>query len=882
MQKPLFIILDGSNLFYSKGKNQLRDKHGRPTGHILGITDYIEQLHQKEQPEALAVVFDLKEPTFRHEIYPEYKAGRTPMTDELVAQVAPMKALLTALGYELLSRSGFEADDVMGSLLLKALGEGYRVKLISGDKDMGQLLINDDVVIVNGGGEQTLSRNDCPIKPHLLADYLALKGDKVDNIIGVKNINQTTLVKALLKYNGLKGLLENRQQITGALGKQLNDDPERFARNLTLTTLKTDLDFDFKIADLTRKAPNLAEISAICDEYGLHKLKGNYLAPSNETLNYRLIADLDELSALIADWQQLSEIGFDIETTGLDPFNDEIVGFSFAPAEKSAFYLPCGHRSGLGLFEAPAPENIHFESALKLLKPLLENPAVKKIGHHLKFDRQFLKRFGLNLKGTEDTLLMSYVYHSTATKHNLDALARYYLNHHTVTYEDLVGKGVKALRFDQVPVTDACFYACEDADITLRLFHYFSAELTEPLKALYRDLELPLSDILAEMEYTGVKIDVADLNAQSRDLEEALLGINQTIEQQAGSAFNPNSPKQLREILFDRLKLPVIKKTPTGEISTDESVLSTLAEEHELPRLILDYRSLAKLKSTYTDALPTMINPKTGRIHTHYNQALTSTGRLSSSNPNLQNIPIKTPVGQKIRQAFITDPNWTMVAGDYSQIELRIMAHFADETTLKSAFAHDLDVHSATAREIFGTEEVNKEQRRYAKTINFGLIYGMSAFGLAKNLKIEIDEADAYIKRYFERYPKVLDYMERTKDFARTHGFVETLLGRRIYVPEINNKNKTLRQEAERLAINAPIQGSAADLMKLAMMAVHRLQNHHFRMLMQVHDEVIWEIQNEHLEALLPEIQRAMEQVYELSVPLKVEMGAGRSWLHAH
>ena len=896
MNKPLFIVVDGSNCYYSKERNGLYNNQNRPSGAIFGLTSYVEFLQQEYQPAALAVVFDARAPTFRHQLYPEYKAQRDPMPPALQEQLQPTKDLLRALGFALVERAGVEADDVIGSLTARARAAGYRVLIVSNDKDMAQLLSDDDVQIRAKTGSKKLAREEIftaaniklrfgeNLSPALIPDFLALKGDAVDNIIGLSGVNKTTLIKLLKKYDGLAGVLAHKDEITGVLGEKIRANADRLALNRQLTAIKTDLEFDFGLDALARQPLDLETVRRLCDEYNLNVLASKYLP--REQAQYRRIASLAELEALIGHWRTLDKIALDTETTGLDYFSDELVGLSFADGPGSAYYLPLAHRDRSSLLDAPAPENLPRDEALRLLRPLLEDEKLLKIGQNLKFDQHVLRRYGLEIRPPlGDTMLLSYVLNSTACKHNLDALARYYLNHSTTTFEEIAGKGAQRLRFDQIDLDAATHYAAEDADITLRLYEALWPRLAEELRPLYLNMELPLAAVLATMEERGILIDEAALRQQSANLGAELAKLEQQAHSLVGHPFNLGSPKQLQEILFQRLELPVLKKTPQGQPSTDESVLRELAERHELPRLLLGHRHLAKLKSTYTDTLPTLVNPADGRLHTSYQQAVTSTGRLSSSNPNLQNIPIKSEQGQEIRAAFIARPGWQLLAADYSQIELRVMAHFAQDEGLMRAFRDGVDIHSATASEVFEVPlaEVNRELRRRAKSINFGLIYGMGAFGLARQLKIGLDEAESYIERYFQRYPKVQDFMERSKAFAREHQYVETLCHRRIHLLDINHKNKNIRAECERVAINAPIQGTAADIIKIAMLQLQErfAGEERLRLLLQVHDELVFEIEPSALD-LVAEVSRIMREALPLTVPLEVETGLGPNWLAAH
>ena len=896
MAKPLFIIVDGSNCYYSKERNGLYSSENLPSGAIFGLSSYLEQLQENYQPECLAVVFDRRAPTFRHQLYKDYKAHREPMADRLVQQLEPTRQLIQALGYRILEREGVEADDVIGSLALAASGAGYSVLIASNDKDMAQLLINDHIALLAKAGsratakEQRYDRSSVAkrfgenLPPELIADFLALKGDAADNIIGLANLNKTSALKLLKKYQGLAGLLAHKEEITGSQGEKLREHSERLALNLQLTTIKTDLPMDQPWDYFRRQPIDAAALAAICHKYSLAQLAAKYLetAPAH----YELITSLAQLDYLIKGWERAEWLALHLETSDEDYFSGEPLGLAISAAAGSAHYLALNHRRGAGLFREDYPDNLAAAQVFAQLKPLLERPGLIKVSHNLKRLSHWLARWQINLTPAADVMLLGYVLNSTGANYDLDKLLRYHLNQSPPGREELLGRGAHKLTFAQLEPAVAADHCGRRADGIGQLYELFNRRLEEPLKRLYEDMELPLSAILTKMERHGVALDRGQLAEQSARLAAQLAELENQAYGLAGQPFNLNSTKQLREILFEKLELTPLKKTPAGQASTDESVLSQLAEEHELPRLLLQQRHLAKLKSTYTDALPRLINPVSGRLHTTFQQAVTSTGRLSSTNPNLQNIPIRSTAGQEIRSAFVAAAGWQLLSADYSQIELRVMAHFAKDPGLIAAFQQGLDIHRATASEIFAVplDAVDREQRRSAKTINFGLIYGMSSFGLARSLKISLEEAEDYMAKYFNRYPQVLNFMEETKEFAREHQYVETLAGRRIPVLDINHKNKNLRQECERAAINAPIQGTAADILKRAMIDLERElgSDEELRLLLQVHDELVFEIRPAAVERLRERIRQIMADAVTLTVPLEVELGLGQSWLEAH
>ena len=895
----LVVLIDGSSYLFRAfhALPPLTNHSGHPTGALHGVIKMLAKLYDDYRPAYFGVVFDAKGKTFRHDLYPAYKANRPPTPDELRQQIEPLHQLVRALGFPLIIEAGVEADDVIGTLAKRALADNYQVVISSGDKDMVQLLTHPGITLLDTMKNEVTGREDVArrfkvdaLGAEQVVDFLALVGDKVDNIPGVDKVGPKTAAKWLEEYGSLDSIMANATKIKGKIGDNLRASLATLPLSRTLATINCDLELSTTIADLALQAQQPDKLEQLCDLYELNTIKARYLQqsasvtppPAAIPLHYHTIDSESARDALIARLSGLERFAFDTETDSLDYMQAKLVGISIATAPGEAYYLPLAHQLAA---------NLPFAATLAALKPLLENENINKTGQHLKYDRHILARHGIELRGfCDDTMLMSYCHHATATRHNMDDLADHYLNLKTTTFEDIAGKGAKQLTFDQIDLATASQYASEDADITLRLQHFLAGKLAHQprLEALYRELENPLSVILYRMEERGVAIDSALLNAQSREIEAQLAALEREAHAEIGEAFNLSSPKQLQEILFERLKLPVTHKTPKGQPSTNEDALQELADLHgaTLPRLILEHRSLAKLKSTYTDRLPELVNPQTGRIHTSYHQAVTSTGRLSSSDPNLQNIPIRTEAGRRIRQAFIAPPGKVLLAADYSQIELRIMAHLSGDAGLLRAFADGQDIHRATASEIFAVplDSVSREQRRDAKAINFGLIYGMSAFGLARQLGIPRGQASDYIDTYFARYPQVHAYMEKARDTARRQGYVETLLGRRLYLPDISSKNMQRRLAAERLAINAPMQGSAADIIKLAMLAIEKAHGDDpaCQLIMQVHDELVFEIDAARVHDYRDSLIRHMENAMRLDVPLLVEAGYGQNWDEAH
>ncbi|APF01937.1 TPA: DNA polymerase I [Legionella pneumophila] len=895
--KPPLILIDGSSYFFRAfhALPPLTNSKGQPTGAIYGVANMIKKIIKDYQPEEIAVVFDAKGKTFRDEWYPEYKAHRPPMPQELSSQFQPLIQLLQAMGLPLLIIDGVEADDVIGTLAKQATEQGIPVVISTSDKDMAQL-VNEHVSLINTMSNYNMDidgvKEKFGVAPEQIIDYLTLIGDTVDNIPGVEKCGPKTAVKWLTEYQTLDNLIAHANEIGGKIGEYLRASIPHLPLSKKLVTIKTDLDLPLNLnqlmptpADneqlikLTRELEFKSWLKELLQEEDNQKSPKDRDSDSNKS--YEIITTHQQLHHWLNKLEQSKQFCIDTETTNLDVMQAELVGISLAVEEKKASYIPLAHTDG--------STQLVREEVLTALKPILENPAIGKIGQNIKYDYSVLKNYGITLKGiTYDTMLESYVLNSGAGRHDMDSLALKYLGYKTISYEDVAGKGAKQLRFDQIPVEKAGVYAAEDADITLQLHHKLYPMLDESLRKVLHDIEMPLVTVLADMEMHGVLIDPIILEKHGSRLKEQMKSLENEAVQLAGKAFNLNSPKQLQEILFDEQKLPVVAKTPTGQPSTAESVLQELAFDYRLPAVILEYRSLSKLVSTYIDALPKRINPKTHRVHTSYNQAVAATGRLSSSDPNLQNIPIRSEEGRLIRTAFIAPEGSLIMAADYSQIELRIMAHLSQDDNLLRAFANGWDIHAATASEIFQTnlDAVTKEQRRRAKAVNFGLIYGMSAFGLAKQIGVERQDAQHYIDTYFRRYPKVLEYMERTRKQAHQLGYVETLFGRRLYLPEINSRNLMRQKAAERTAINGPMQGTAADIIKKTMLAIsnweHSQKNPSAKMIMQVHDELVFEVRKEAVEECRAIIHKLMEQTVKLSVPLVVSIGTGSNWDDAH
>ena len=893
-QRRRLVLVDGSSYLYRAfhAMPSLTNSRGQPTGAAYGMTNMLKRLEADKAPDLAAVVFDARGKTFRDDMYPEYKANRPSMPIELRSQVESIHAIVRALGFEVLVVGGVEADDVIGTLAEQAMRAELDVLVCTGDKDMAQL-VNDRVRMVNNLDDPEVDADGVAAKfgvpPESIVDYLALVGDTVDNVPGVPKVGPKTASKWLAEYRTLDGVVAHADEIKGKVGENLRASLEQIPLSKELVTIRRDVPLDVGPLDLGLREPDTEALKALYGELEFRTWLGELLEAGDDApdeapaADYETVLDEAALDAWIERLGAAAEIAFDTETTSLDYMQADLVGVSFAVEPGHAAYVPFGHD------HAGAPDQIARETVLAKLRPILESERPAKIGQNLKYDMSVLARAGITLAGVEfDTMLESYVLDSTATRHDMDSLALKYLGHRTIHFEDIAGKGAKQLTFNQIPIEEAGPYAAEDADVTLRLHRALRPRLEEhpSLAALCDRVEVPLVPVLSRIERNGVRIDVRRLNQHSAELAHRMREIELSAHDRAGGPFNLGSAKQIRTILYENLGLPVRAKTPKGQPSTAESVLQELAFEHELPKLILEHRAVAKLKSTYTDALPACMNPVTGRVHTSYHQAVASTGRLSSSDPNLQNIPVRTHEGRRIRQAFVADPGYRLVAADYSQIELRIMAHLSGDQGLRDAFASGADIHRATAAEVFaGGGEVGDEQRRSAKAINFGLIYGMSAFGLARQLGIERSEAQTYVELYFSRYPGVKAFMDATRESARDRGYVETVFGRRLYLPEIRSSNVNRRQYAERTAINAPMQGTAADIIKRAMLTLHAWileSGAPVRMTMQVHDELVFEVAEDAVDDVAPIIRERMSGAAELAVPLVVDIGVGDNWDEAH
>jgi DNA polymerase-1 len=906
---PKLVLVDGSSYLYRAfhALPPLSNSKGQPTGAVLGVLNMLNKLIKDEAPQRIGVVFDAPGRTFRDDLFDEYKAHRAPMPDDLRSQVQPLLDTVAAMGLPLLRVPGVEADDVIGTLAKWAVEAGYEVLISTGDKDMAQL-VGPGIGLINTMSNTRLDRAGVKLKfdvfPEQIVDYLALIGDSSDNIPGVSGVGPKTAAKWLLEHKTLDTLIANAAKITGKVGENLRSELAILDLSRKLATIDTALSLSLTPEQLTAGAPDVARLRELYTQLELRSLlkaleplpetstppapaaaaPAAAAAPPAPARDYQKILSQAAFDSWLAKLAAAPLISFDTETDSLDYMQARIVGLSFAVESGEAAYVPLGH-------DYPgAPPQLDRHAVLAALKPLLEDPLKDKLGHHLKYDMHILANYGIALAGHRyDSMLESYVLDSVATRHDMDSAAEKYLGIKTIHFEDVAGKGAKQITFNQVDVDRATEYSAEDADVTLQLHSALwpKIEALPRLKLLYESIEQPLVPVLYRMERTGVLVDRELLKIQSSQLSARMLELQAEAHAEAGGAFNVDSPKQLQEILFGKLGIPVKRKTPTGQPSTAEDVLEELAAEYALPKLILEYRGVAKLKSTYTEKLPEQINPTTGRIHTSYHQGVAATGRLSSTDPNLQNIPIRTPEGRRIRQAFVAPAGHSLVAADYSQIELRIMAHLSGDEALLRAFAEDRDIHQATAAEVFGAtlEAVSADQRRSAKAINFGLIYGMSAFGLARQLGIGRGEAQKYVDLYFERYPGVKRYMDETRRQAREAGYVETVFGRRLYLPEIQSRNQALRQYAERSAINAPMQGTAADIIKRAMIDVDAwLQSSGTpaRLIMQVHDELVLEVADAAVEAVTAQLRERMARAAELRVPLKVDVGVGTNWDQAH
>ena len=894
-QKKLLLI-DGSSYLFRAYHGLPPLSHNRhPTGAIYGVLNMLRKLITDEAPDNIAVIFDAKGKTFRNDIYAEYKANRPPMPDDLRVQIEPLHRIIKALGLPLVVVDDVEADDVIGTFSVEATRKGYSVLISTGDKDMAQL-VNADVRLINTMTNHILTETSVPekfqVKPNQIIDYLALMGDTSDNIPGVPKVGPKTASKWLAEYGSLQGVMDHAQGIKGKVGEYLRESLDFLPMSQQLATIKLDCDTGSEIEDLVQVDADTAALAEYYQQYGFNRWldeldPGSVATQQAESLpagEYECVLTEEAFERWLGQLKNVTRFAIDTETTSLDYMQAELVGISLSVEVGKACYIPLAHRY------PDAPRQLDKKSVLKALKPILENPDIGKIGQNIKYDAHIFIGEGIHLQGiAEDTMLQSYILNSTASRHNMDALAFYYLGRDTIHYEDVAGKGAKQIGFDQVELSKASDYAAEDADITLQLDECLRQRLQQEsrLNAVYTDIEMPLVEVLLKLEQNGVLIDQAMLQQQGIEVDRQLSEIESSVYEQAGEEFNLSSPKQIQSILYDKLALPILRKTPKGAPSTAEDVLEELAHDYDIPRLILEHRGLNKLKTTYIDKLPNEINLATGRVHTSYQQAVAATGRLSSTSPNLQNIPIRTARGRRIREAFIAPPGKRILALDYSQIELRIMAHLSADESLLKAFEQGIDVHRATAAEVFGSnlDAVSDEQRRSAKAINFGLIYGMSAFGLGKQLNIGRNEAQQYMDTYFERYPGVQRYMEETRVLAREQGFVETVYGRRLHLPDINARNAVQRQYAERTAINAPMQGTAADIIKRAMIAVNRWlieDSDSTKMIMQVHDELVFELDAEDVERSTQEIGRLMIEAADLSVALEVDSGVGLNWNEAH
>ncbi|AFV83547.1 DNA polymerase I [Alteromonas mediterranea] len=926
-KKPPFILVDGSSYLFRAfhGLPPLTNSKGQDTGAIYGVVNMLKSLIKQYNPTHMAVIFDAKGKTFRDDIYKEYKANRPPMPEELRSQIAPLHTIIKAMGLPVIVESGVEADDVIGTLAKHATEKGIDTLISTGDKDMAQL-VNKHVTLINTMTNQLMDvegvNTKFGIPPELVIDFLALKGDKVDNIPGVPGVGDKSAQALLNGIGGIDDIYKNLDKIADlsfrgskSMAAKMEEYEEQARLSYTLATISIDLELDYDVETLMPCQADNEQLRDLFAEYEFKRwhaevsalLAGGDTSSATESTSaessdstqtsesatsgdidkskYETVLDEETFNTWLGKLQKAQLIAFDTETTSLNYMDAELVGVSFCIEEGEAAYVPVAH-------DYPdAPTQLSREFVLDALKPILESSNIIKVGQYIKYDKNVLANYDITLNGIGfDTMLESYVLNSTAQRHDMDSLALAYLGHKTIHFEDIAGKGAKQLTFNQIALEEAGPYAAEDADITLRLHNIIWAKLKEipELKNLLIDVEVPLACVLSRMEQEGVLIDSQRLSQQSQDLAARIAELEKEVHEEAGEPFNLGSTKQLQHILFEKMSLPIIKKTPKGAPSTSEDVLQELALEYPLPKKIMEYRGLTKLKNTYTDKLPKMINHRTGRVHTSYHQAITATGRLSSTDPNLQNIPIRNEEGRRVRQAFVPRKGNKFVAADYSQIELRIMAHLSGDKGLLDAFAHGKDIHKATASEVFGVplDEVTTEQRRSAKAINFGLIYGMSAFGLAKQLNIPRNEAQKYMDLYFERYPGVLEYMDSTRESAKEKGYVETVFGRRLYLPDIKASNGARRKGAERAAINAPMQGTAADIIKMAMIKVDDWISKNaaddVTMMMQVHDELVFEIKEDKVDSYVKTINTLMESAATLNVPLVVEAGVGENWDEAH
>ncbi|MEB6566090.1 DNA polymerase I [Acinetobacter towneri] len=918
---PPFVLVDGSYFLFRAfhALPPLTTSTGLHTNAIRGAISAIQKLMRRTQPTHMAVIFDTPEPTFRHELSPIYKGDRPSMPEELSQQIPYLHALIRALGIPLFMLPGAEADDIIGTLAKRAEAEGQQVLISTGDKDMAQL-VTEKVTLEDSFKEKPMDIqavfDKFGVWPHQIIDYLTLMGDASDGIMGVPGIGAKTAAKLLTEYGSIGAILENADNIKGKVGQNIKDNTDGIALDHQLASIVCDLDLDFGYSELKLQEPDVEALRNLYTELEFRNQLQSLDHPNNPnnrnyqqaaktvtppttseiatedqatqssvddqlgSASYHTILDAQHWDALLQRLNTAQRFAFDTETTSLDYRVAEIVGFSVAFDAKDAYYVPLAHDY------VGAPQQLDRDQVLAQIKPILENDAVEKIGHHLKYDAHVLENHGIHLQGWYfDTMLASYVLNSVATRHGMDDVARLYLSHLTTSYEQIAGKGVKQKTFNQIEIETAAHYAAEDAHVTYRLYEVLSAKLQKypELVNILHNIEMPVARVLTSMEENGIQLDLQFLDQLGVDFAQTMQDLENQIVELAGENFNVSSPKQVGEVLFDKLGLKGGKKTATGQYSTSESVLEKI--EHPISGLILDYRGLSKLKSTYTDGLLKQANNDTHRVHTSYHQALTATGRLSSTDPNLQNIPIRTEIGRQIRKAFVAPKGRVLLAADYSQIELRLMAHFSQDDALLDAFNHGQDVHRRTAAEVLGIalEDVTSDQRRQAKAVNFGLLYGMSEFGLIRQLGFTREESQNYIKQYFQRYPGIYEYMQRTRQVALEQGFVETILGRRLYTPDIDARNMMVRKAAERAAINAPLQGSAADIIKMAMIEVDKmLPQAQAKMLLQVHDELVFEVDADAADELAPQLAQVMQSVVEISVPLLVEVGKGNNWDEAH
>lgn len=901
-KEDFLVLLDGTAYLYRAyhALPPLKNEKGENTGAIHGFLKAFNKILEDYNPKYVGLVFDARGKNFRHEIYKEYKANRSPMPAELSEQIPVLYEILKLLGYPPIIIKDVEADDVIGTLSRK-FNKINNIKIFSGDKDFAQL-VNKKVMLVNPISLDEMNsigvKKKYDIDPSQIIDYLALMGDKSDNIPGVSGVGGKTASRLINKYGNIEDIIKNKEIIPGKVGESIKENIEQLKVSKTLATIKTDLDIKLDLEDLIKTSVNKEELIKIYKRLELNSFLKNEFPENYEYIqskkdspkiiknNFNILTDRKNFLKILGEIKKKKLFAIDLETTSLNYIDAEIVGMSIALTKKESFYIPIAHENNQSYKQLP------LKFILENFKDILESDEIKKLGHNLKYDRNVLQNYEITLNGINyDSMILSYVYDSTAIRHGLDNAAEKYLSYKTIHYEDITGKGAKQIPFSKVDIETAAEYACEDALISLELHEFLWKKLSQDKKAIeiYQHIEIPLIPILSNIERRGVLIDSKKLNDLSKQLDKDLKKIQKKCFKITSKEFNLNSPKQLQEVLYVDLKIPTsdVKKTPSGKPSTDEDTLQYLSQMHELPQLILDYRSLYKLKTGYTDKLPTQISKKTGRVHTSYQQAITATGRLSSTEPNLQNIPIKSPQGRKIREAFMTDPKKRILAADYSQIELRVMAHLCKDENLLKAFKDKIDIHSFTAAEIFNIniEEITEDDRRSAKAINFGLIYGMSSFGLAKQLKIPIHEAKNYMNIYFERYPKIKSYMSEIKNSARKNGYVQTLYGRKLYLPEINSKQPQRRKYAERTAINAPVQGTAADIIKIAMIDINnwlKKNNSKTKMIMQVHDELVFEIYEKDIKSEVENIVSIMKGCVELDLPLEVNYGIDSNWGDAH